>query len=140
MAERDSNWFKIRNIWYCMLHRTTNEKHTEYSRYGARGITVCDRWHSFENFYEDMKHGYISGLSIERIDNEKGYFLENCKWATKKEQANNRRTSKLFTIGGITKTLSQWIEQSDIKPSTVKQRIYGYGWSIEDALSKKVGG
>ena len=140
MADRDTNWYKIRNIWYGMLHRTTNPKHTEYSRYGARGITVCDRWHSFENFYEDMKCGYLSGLSIERIDNDKGYSLENCRWSTKKEQANNRRTSKLFTIDGITKTLAQWIEQSGVKPSTVKQRIYGYGWPIEKALCKKVGG
>lgn len=140
MADRDANWYKIRNIWYGMIHRTPNPDHSEFVRYGARGITVCDEWHSFECFHQDMKDGYLPGLSIDRIDNDKGYCKQNCKWATKKEQANNRRTSKLFTIDGVTKTLAQWTEQSGLKSSTVRQRLYGYGWSIERALSTKVGG
>ena len=140
MADRDANWYKIRNIWYCMIHRTTNPAHSEFARYGARGIAVCDEWHSFDRFYLDMKDGYMPGLSIERIDNDQGYSLENCRWATKKEQANNRRTSKFFTIDGVTKTLAQWIDESGLKGSTVRQRLYAYGWTIERALSKKVGG
>jgi hypothetical protein len=140
MADRDQNWYKIRNIWYGMIHRTTNPEHTEYFRYGGRGIQVCDKWHSFDCFYQDMKDGYFPGLSIDRIDNSLGYNPENCRWATKKDQANNRRSSKFFTIDGVTKTLSEWIEQSGIKSSTVRQRLYCYGWSIERALSNKVGG
>jgi len=140
MADRDHNWYKIRNIWYGMIHRTTNPSHTEYFRYGGRGIQVCDRWHSFEFFYEDMKDGYLPGLSIDRVDNSKGYSPDNCRWATKRDQANNRRTSKFFTIDGVTKTLAEWISQSGLKSSTVRQRLYCYGWSIEQALTKKVGG
>jgi hypothetical protein len=136
MADKsDVRWFKIRNIWYSMIHRTTNPSNTNYFRYGGRGITVCDEWHSFETFYEDMKDSYLVGLSIDRIDNEKGYSKENCRWATKKEQANNRRSSALYTIDGCTKTLAQWCMESNSKPSTIRQRIYAYGWSIKAALS-----
>jgi hypothetical protein len=140
MADRDPNWYRIRNIWYSMIHRTTNPKHSEFSRYGSRGIFVCDEWHSFECFYNDMKDGYLPGLSIDRIDNNLGYSKQNCRWATKKEQANNRRSSRLFTIDGITKTLAQWVDDSGLKSSTVRQRLYTYGWPIERALSTKVGG
>lgn len=140
MAVDDPNWRRIRNIWYCMIHRTTNPKHSEFFRYGGRGIAICDEWHSFNQFYEDMKDSYLPGLSIDRIDNNQGYSKKNCRWATKKEQANNRRSSRLFTIGGITKTLAQWVNESGLKPSTVRQRLYSYGWSIERALSTKVGG
>ena len=86
-----------------------------------------------------MKNGYLPGLSIDRKDNSQGYSPENCQWATKREQANNRRSNKMFTIDGVTKTLAQWVEKSGLKPSTVRQRIYGYGWSIEQALTKKIG-
>ena len=134
MKVRDDNFYKMRNLWYCMIHRTTNSKHPDYFRYGARGIKVCDEWHSFASFYEDMKDGYLPGLTLDRIDNDASYAKENCRWATRKEQANNRRTNKWVTIGDITKTLEQWITASGIKSSTVRQRIYGRGWSVEKSL------
>ena len=139
MADLDIDRGKIKNIWYGMLYRTTDPKNHSYSRYGGRGIVVCDRWRSFDLFYEDMGDNYLPGLSIDRKDNSKGYYPENCRWATRKEQANNRITSKMFTLEGVTKTLAQWIDQSSIKPSTVRQRLYCYGWTIEKALSKKIG-
>ena len=137
MADRDQEYYKIRNIWYGMIHRCTNPKNTSFHGYGGRGITICDRWHSFELFHKDMRDTYIIGLSIGRIDNNGPYSSENCRWETKKEQANNRTTSRCFTIDGITKTLEQWIESYGCKSSTVRQRFYGYGWSIEESLTGK---
>jgi len=134
---REPEYYRIRNIWYQILHRTTNEKTPAYKWYGARGITVCDRWHSFDNFLADMGPTYTMGMSIERIDNDGNYEPDNCRWATEKEQANNRRTSRYFTIDGITKTLAQWIEHYGAKSSTVRQRLYVCKWPIELALTGK---
>ncbi len=79
----------VYRVWSNMLNRCYNPNHKLYNHYGGRGIEVCERWHKFENFYFDM--GEPSGLTLERINNYKGYFPNNCKWATPKEQARNRR-------------------------------------------------
>jgi hypothetical protein len=134
MADPD-NRFKIRNIWYGVVHRCTNSNHSSFRNYGGRGITLCDRWHSFENFLEDMEKGYRPGLTIGRINNDGPYSPENCKWETQAEQANNRRSSRRFSINGISRTLAEWIKVYNAKPSTVRQRLYVYGWDITDSLS-----
>lgn len=80
---------RVYKIWAQMKRRCQVPSNGAYERYGAKGITVCDRWKDFENFYADM--GDDNGLTIDRINNELGYFKENCRWATWSEQAKNKR-------------------------------------------------
>lgn len=121
--------------WYNMLYRCTvknNRKH----RYQDRGINVCDRWQSFERFVDDMGTSYSSGMSLERTNNNLGYTPENCRWATAKEQANNRSTNRFITHNGITMTIAQWATYANVKSSTFRQRFYVYKWPFEKCLIK----
>ena len=120
--------------WRDMIRRCYNKNRRDYSRYGGKGITVCERWDSFDNFLQDMEDGFSDNLTLERIDYEKGYSPENCRWATYTEQNRNKINNRNITIDGVTKTLSEWIEKSSVKSSTVRQRFYVYGWTVEKAL------
>jgi len=119
-------------IWTGMRQRCFNLKDTGYADYGKRGITICERWNDFTNFFEDM--GLCPpGLSIERIDNNSGYSPENCKWAAKDEQMGNRRNSITLQLFGISGSIKQWAAALDIKTGIIVDRLR-YGWSVEDTL------
>ncbi|RLB06914.1 MAG: hypothetical protein DRG27_06945 [Deltaproteobacteria bacterium] len=120
--------------WASMKDRTTNPKNDRYNSYGGRGITICKRWLKFENFYKDMGKR-PKGMTLDRIDNDKGYYKENCRWATRSEQQNNRRTNHLIVYNGKEKTVAQWAKEMNIKFCVLLTRIKR-GWSIERALTK----
>lgn len=127
--------------WRAMKMRCTIPNATAYDRYGGSGITICDRWlNSFENFLDDMGPRPSADYSLERIDNLLGYSPENCRWATKKEQANNRRNNRLWTYQGETKTVSAWAKQVGIHKTTLLDRVVDFHWSIEKALTTPVNG
>jgi hypothetical protein len=122
-----------------MRRRCNNPNQDAYKNYGARGIFVCSEWQSdFKVFHEwAMANGYQNSLTIERIDNEKGYSPDNCKWVTRKEQANNSRHNRLITYKGKTKTVAQWAEEKGINPKTLRKRLWN-GWDVESALEQSV--
>lgn len=122
--------------WSAMKDRCYGKSHSEYKRYGALGIVVCDRWkNSFENFVADMGCRPQS-MSLERKDPKGNYEPSNCKWADAYEQANNKRGSVLISCFGKQQTLSQWSREVGIKLGTLYGRIK-LGWNIERALTIK---
>lgn len=125
---------RTHRAWTNMKTRGTNPASGKASSYIDRGITICDRWLTFENFLDDMGE-CPPGLTLERRDNDKPYSPENCYWATKKVQANNRRTSRLLTYNGITQTVAQWADTLGIKASKLYGRLYR-GWPIYRVLSE----
>ncbi len=123
--------------WAAILKRCYSENDPGHKNYGGRGITVCDRWrNSFENFFADMGERR-DGFSIERIDTNGNYCPENCCWADKKTQANNKRTTVLVTFNGETLPITEWASKIGIKPTTLYKRVFIYGWPIEEAMTAK---
>lgn len=131
---------RLYGVWSVMKQRCYNPKSKAYRLYGAEGKTVCDEWlHDFQAFYDwSMSHGYQKGLEIERIDGTKGYSPENCRWATRKEQANNMRTNHLIEYKGKKQTIAQWAEELNMNVDTLYNRVLRYKWSIEKALETPV--
>jgi len=109
-------------IWASIIQRTTNPNDFSYPKYGGRGITVCDNWLKFENFIEDMGRRPNKNLSVERVNNDKGYFSDNCKWDTRKNQNRNKRSNRHVTINGITKLITDWLDCSPVHYSTYYRR------------------
>jgi len=103
---------RLYGTWCCMRRRCHDEKQDSYPRYGGRGITICEEWKSdFAAFQKwAMENGFVDGLEIDRIDNDGNYCPSNCRWATHKEQANNRRTSHIVDVNGEHMTVAQAAE------------------------------
>lgn len=127
----------IYHSWEGIIQRCTNPNNSAYHRYGGRGITVCDRWRKFENFLEDMGEK-PTDKTIDRIKNDKGYFKENCRWATREEQNRNKRSNRLIIHDGRTQCLIAWAEEIGVNKNTILNRLRR-GWSIDEALTTPVG-
>ncbi len=110
------------NVWHGMRLRCYNHNDPAYHNYGGRGITVCDEWSTFQGFFADMGERPSKNHSIDRRDNEKGYSKDNCYWATKKEQSDNRRSAVWIEYDGIKLTQSDWAKKLEISPSVIGNR------------------
>lgn len=126
------------DAWLNMRKRCNDPKNQNYHDYGARGIEVCCSWNtSFISFLDDMNVCPYK-MTLERRDNDMGYFKDNCYWATRKTQANNRRSTRLMTYLGETLTMSQWATKLNVKYQTLSHRANLSGWSDERTLSQPV--
>lgn len=120
-------------IWKGMKARCYSETNREYGRYGARGITICERWMTFAFFAEDMVER-PAGMSIERKDNDGPYSPENCVWATPKQQSANTRQTKLITFNGESLPLREWARRIGIDKNSLKDRLKR--WPLHEALTE----
>jgi len=125
--------------WQGMKNRCFNPNYHRYSDWGGRGITVCDRWLNFENFLADMGTKPSPKHSLDRIDNNADYSPENCRWATKAEQDNNRRSNRLITIACVTLTIAQWAKKTGFNANVIHDRLKD-GWSEFDAVMTPIDG
>lgn len=118
--------------WIALKQRCFRKKHPAYERYSK--LYFDDRWLKFEDFYLDMGDR-PDGKTLDRIDNSKGYYKENCRWATYKEQGRNRGDNRIIEFAGEKMTMMEWSEKLGIKYSTLSMRINHSKWSIEKSLT-----
>jgi hypothetical protein len=121
--------------WASMINRCTNPRNKSFPRYGGRGIIVCERWFDFRNFLADMGEKPNGRLSLDRIDNNGNYERDNCRWATRKEQARNTRRNR--TLNGQTKSITEWAEIYKLPRWIIYDRLR-LKWSIEKVLTTPV--
>lgn len=136
---------RIFGVWSGMIQRCTNPKQPRWPYYGGRGIIVCERWrlgegamNGFQCFYHDMGDRPFEGAEIERKDNDGNYCPENCKWATHKEESNNRRSSHNITFSGRTQTAKQWEEELNLPLHILRTRLKVNKWSVERAFTTPI--
>lgn len=131
---------RLYGIYRGMKQRCFNPNNPAYDHYGGRGITIADEWlgrHGFENFYAwAMNNGYQNDLTIDRIDNDKGYFPNNCRWADRYTQNNNFSRNCNLTYNGETHSLSEWgrIKPNGLDYNTLRSRLRD-GWDVETTFS-----
>lgn len=124
---------RIYQAWGNMKKRCNDPTNKSYINYGGRGISYDKRWESFENFYEDMKDGYADDLTLDRIDVNKDYSKDNCRWADKETQANNTTTNNLVSYKGETMTQAEFARKYNLDYELFRHRLQD-GWSIERAM------
>lgn len=133
-ATHGESYSRVYNIWAMMRQRCNNPKAANYKWYGGRGIKCCEQWARFEVFLRDM--GYPPSLkhTLDRIDRDKDYTPENCRWTTDDIQANNRSNNVNVTAFGKTQTLAQWARSTGLSRDQIRHRIFVMGMTAEDAL------
>ena len=130
----------IYNIWGAIKRRCLKKNDKSYKYYGGKGITVCDKWMDFIGFYEDMGASYEKGLSIDRIDNSKGYCKENCRWSTWEVQSKNKTNVKLYEHKGKMISIPEIARMYQINYLTLWTRLKNCDYDMSKALSKPLRG
>jgi hypothetical protein len=131
---KDNGLTRIAFCWRNMIARCQNSNNPNFHHYGGRGIKVCERWHSVENFIADMPP-MPPGMELDRIDNDGDYEPGNCRWATRQSQMRNTRGNVKLTIDGETRCIQEWSEISGINPGAIRARLK-YGWDAKTAVFK----
>ena len=121
-------------VWHGMKRRCTNPSSADYANYAGRGISVCERWERFENFYEDMNPSYFRGATIERKDVNGNYEPDNVIWITKALQSRNRRNVPLYEYRGSMQTIPEIARAVGLSPATLRQRLHKYRMPFEVAI------
>jgi endogenous inhibitor of DNA gyrase (YacG/DUF329 family) len=121
--------------WCAMKQRCLNQRHLAFARYAGRGITICERWMTFENFLADMGER-PSGKTLDRIDNDRGYEPGNCRWATRRDQGRNTRSVRLITYRGESRSLAEWAEILGFDEALARKRL-ATGWPFERAIDPR---
>ncbi len=124
---------RLYSLWCSMHARCSNPTRPDYARYGANGVTVCERWKSFANFLEDMGPRPSPKHSVDRKDGAHGYEPDNCRWATVVEQQRNRSNNHMITWRGETRCMTEWGEVLGLSRDVLKDRLRK-GWSVDRAL------
>lgn len=138
MAIADERKRKLYDTWRHMIDRCEKANHHAYKDYGGRGVSVCVEWHSFDNFFDwAVSNGYAFGLTLDRENVNGNYEPSNCRWATWKEQGNNRRTNTLITFNGRTQTMAVWADELGITRHTLWARLHKHKMPLEIALTAK---
>ena len=137
-AKHGMSGTKLYKTWLNMRRRCTDKKSKSFKDYGGRGIYVCEEWkNDYKSFYDwAIANGYIEGLTIERINNDGPYSPDNCRWATRKEQSNNRRRCINIEYLGRTQNLTQWCNELNLDYKFIHCRMYERGMAFEDAIKE----
>lgn len=138
-SEKGRNVSRTYTSWHGMLQRCNTKNTPGWENYGGRGIAVCDKWKSFENFLVDIGECPGTNYSIDRFPSmDSNYEPENCRWATRSEQNRNRRNNRLITYMGETLCLTQWTEITGVSRTALLKRL-DRGWSLDDAMLTPMG-
>lgn len=147
------NYMRLNNIYTLIKRRCNNPKDKNYKEYGARGITICAEWSNKERVYENhasntkgwlsfkqwaLSNGYTDNLTIDRIDNNKGYYPDNCRWVSMKEQSNNRRSCQLIKYNNKTLNIKQWCEELGLNYKRTRDRLNKLHWTVDKAFQTHV--
>lgn len=133
---------RLYSVWLSMRERCNCETSDAYSFYGGRGIAICEEWNDFSVFekwalssgYDETAKTHV--CTLDRIDYNKGYSPDNCRWVDSVVQSNNQRSNVLITFNGKTQTRAQWAREKGWRYELIRDRIDRYGWSVERALNE----